>query len=570
MGDVLLGLASSSIGSRKLVVIKRLHAHLVDAPGMLEMFLDEARLATRLNHPHVVATHEVDQADGTHFIAMEYLVGQPLDQVLRACKDSGSRLPIDLATRIVRDALEGLEHVHQLRDFDGTPLEVVHRDISPHNIFISYDGTVKLIDFGVAKAVGNVVQTVTGVVKGKFPYMSPEQIQDEQLDSRVDLWAMGVVLYEALAGRRPFQSDTPAGLLKSVLLSGVPRLSDVAPGAPEQLAAVVRKSLDRDLDHRYRSAHEMGADLDAWMATEERVARRPEVRAFMTELFSSTMEGHRELIGRAVAGAVDESGKLELVGGRTVDAEGDGDRGRTDDREESRGPRGSMLPTKLEGIRTPPESTPSVAPPGRSSKRRAWLMGAGALGIVLGILMLWVALGGSLSVEGGGSGDVQAPTATGLDPEAEAESTVAENTTASAHTPPERAPEPQGMPVAPAGMQAAAEATAPEIPDDPPAAAVAPFRPSPAKRPRRRPRAPMTAMDPAPAVRGTGYLSLDSMPWANVSLGNQSLGSTPLLRRPLPEGNHVLTLDNPEEGLSMTYRVTVVAGETTTRRVGLR
>ncbi|MBW2465364.1 MAG: PEGA domain-containing protein [Deltaproteobacteria bacterium] len=278
------------------------------------------------------------------------------------------------------------------------------------------------------------------------------------------------------------------------------------------------------------------------------------------------MKGHRELIGRAVSGAIDESGKLELVGGRAAVVEDDGGRGHIDDPEERSGRRVGTAPTKAEGIRTPPESTLSVAPRSQSSGRRRWLMGAGALGIVLGALMFWGALGGSKSVEGSGSGDVQGPPANGLDIEAEAESTEAENTSASAQEP----QEPQGVPAEPAGLEAAAEAPAPEIAHAPPEAATAPFRPAPAKRPGRRPRAPMTAMDPAPAARGTGYLSLDSMPWANVSLGGQSLGSTPLLRRPLPEGNHVLTLDNPEEGLSMTYRVTVVAGETTTRRVGLR
>ena len=163
MAEVNLAVSEGKGGFRKLVVIKKLHRHLAMEPGFIEMFLDEARLAARLNHPHAVQTYEVGESDGNHFIAMEYLDGQGLERLLRMSGEREEVISVELAARMISDALDGLAYAHELTDFDGTALNVVHRDISPQNIFVTYNGMVKLLDFGIAKAATHVVETKTGV-----------------------------------------------------------------------------------------------------------------------------------------------------------------------------------------------------------------------------------------------------------------------------------------------------------------------------------------------------------------------------------------------------------------------
>ena len=200
MAEVYLALAPGPQGFQKLVVVKRLHMNMEDEPMLVAMFLDEARIAARLAHPNVVQTNDVGEHEGSHFIAMEYLEGQPFDRILKHAVRDGERLPMRLAARIIADALDGLHYAHEACDYDGTPLGVVHRDVSPHNLFVTYDGVVKLLDFGIAKATTQVVETRTGLVKGKFAYMAPEQARSAPADRRADVFAMGVVLWESIAG----------------------------------------------------------------------------------------------------------------------------------------------------------------------------------------------------------------------------------------------------------------------------------------------------------------------------------------------------------------------------------
>src|SRR4051794_26091703 len=173
MADVFLAVARGPIGFNKLLVVKRLKANLVDEPEYVAMLGDEARLAARLNHPNVVQTNEVGQEGDQYFIAMEYLDGQPLHRVLTR-SEKKERMPLAMHLRIVCDVLSGLHYAHELADFDGSPLNVVHRDVTPQNIFVTYDGQVKLVDFGIAKASGRDGETKTGIVKGKVTYMGPE------------------------------------------------------------------------------------------------------------------------------------------------------------------------------------------------------------------------------------------------------------------------------------------------------------------------------------------------------------------------------------------------------------
>ena len=202
MADVHLAVSvAEATRFQKLLVVKLLKPELGAEPEFIEMFLDEARLAARLNHPNVVHTLEVAQDRGRYFIAMEYLEGQPLNRILRSAEAMSG---LDMATRLtlLLRALAGLDYAHELVDYDGTPLNVVHRDVSPGNILVGYDGQIKITDFGIAKARDSTIETRVGVFKGKTSYMAPEQAKPGSVDRRADVYSAGVILWELIVGRR--------------------------------------------------------------------------------------------------------------------------------------------------------------------------------------------------------------------------------------------------------------------------------------------------------------------------------------------------------------------------------
>ena len=209
MADVFLAVQAGPAGSnfRKLSVIKRLRQNLVEEPEFVEMLIDEARIAARLNHPNVVQTNEVGEFGTQYFIAMEYLDGQPLHRIQRrsAQRVKDGKPPAlrpEHQIVILMDALAGLHHAHELADYDGSPLQIVHRDVTPQNIFVTYEGQVKVVDFGIAKAAGRASETRQGVVKGKIRYMAPEQAIGGTVDCRADTFAMGILLWEVVTGQR--------------------------------------------------------------------------------------------------------------------------------------------------------------------------------------------------------------------------------------------------------------------------------------------------------------------------------------------------------------------------------
>ncbi|MFZ5439423.1 MAG: serine/threonine protein kinase [Myxococcota bacterium] len=266
MGQVFLAESVGMAGFRKLVVIKQLRASLADQQDFLTMFLDEAKLAARLNHPNVVQTNEVGRDEaGNYFIAMEFLDGQPLNRIWRRRKErSEAALRFDL--HVISQILKGLEYAHQLADFDGKPLRVVHRDVSPHNLFVTYDGAVKLIDFGIAKVVDSSVETQEGIYRGKIRFASPEQIAGDKLDARTDLYSLGVVLWEALAGRGLWDGVSNVDIARRVVMGELPDLEEAAPSAPAELKRICRKALERSREARYATAAQMREELEAFIA----------------------------------------------------------------------------------------------------------------------------------------------------------------------------------------------------------------------------------------------------------------------------------------------------------------
>ena len=261
MAEVYLAVVQGPAGFNKLVVIKQIRPQLATDPEFLSMFLDEARLAARLSHPNVVQTNEVGQEGDRYFIAMEYLEGQPLNRVLhRIGRDGGLTLSMHL--RIIIDMLVGLHHAHELTDFDGTPLNVVHRDVTPHNVFVTYDGQVKVVDFGIAKAMNSSAETRLGVVKGKVAYMAPEQARGERVDRRADIFSAGVMLWEAATGRRLWKGIPDLTVLHRLINGDIPSPRDIDPEVPEGLEKIVMKSLALRREDRYSTTIELATALE--------------------------------------------------------------------------------------------------------------------------------------------------------------------------------------------------------------------------------------------------------------------------------------------------------------------
>jgi tRNA A-37 threonylcarbamoyl transferase component Bud32 len=288
MADVYLGAAQGPAGFNKLVVIKKLRNANED-PALVQMFFDEARLAARLNHPNIVQTYEVEEAPDGHMLVMEYLEGQSLRRFAKAYRARSSTFEPALAATLIAEALAGLHYVHEMRDYDGTPLDVVHRDVSPQNLFITYDGQVKVLDFGIAKGSLNVTDTQSGVLKGKVSYMAPEQASEDVVDRRADVFSAGVVLWELLTGEKLFKGDAVVAL-RSLASAPIEPPSTIAQGIPPELDAIVMKALARSPDGRFGTALAMSHSLSDWLLREGHVIRREDVAREMQQVFAGARE----------------------------------------------------------------------------------------------------------------------------------------------------------------------------------------------------------------------------------------------------------------------------------------
>ena len=293
MADVYLAVARGPLGFNKLVVLKRLRAHVHDEAKTLQMFLDEARLAARLNHPNIVDTYDVGRESGSYFIAMAYLDGQPLSRVLKAARRS--EVNPTIWVNIVAEALHGLHHAHELRDYDGKPLRIVHRDVSPHNIFVTYEAEVKVVDFGIAKATSNLSQTEAGLLKGKIGYMAPEQALEEEVDHRADIYSMGVVLWEALAGKKMLEGNVATAFGKLTQAEAV-RLLEVKPDVDPRLASIVDRALKKNPSDRFASAAEMREALTDYLRSVPNAATKADIARLMTTFFA----GQRAAVQREI------------------------------------------------------------------------------------------------------------------------------------------------------------------------------------------------------------------------------------------------------------------------------
>jgi serine/threonine-protein kinase len=322
MGVVYLAMVQGPGGFNKLVVVKELKPELVEEPAFLTMFLDEARLAARLSHPNIVQTNEVGNDGDRYFMAMDYLDGRGLDQIRRRSKVAGFGLSVPMHLRVVCDMLAGLDYAHRMTDFDGSPLNIVHRDVSPQNVFVTFDGQVKLLDFGIAKASDSMYETHAGVVKGKVSYMSPEQGRGWKVDARADVFSAGVMLWEALTGKRMREGKNEQEKLWALVSNEIPRASEIKPWVPPELDEICARAMAWNRDERYASAGAMQQDLERYLVSTGMNVTAREVGSCVSELFredrantNAVIEAH---IARLRGGTVREKLPIIDVASRSV------------------------------------------------------------------------------------------------------------------------------------------------------------------------------------------------------------------------------------------------------------
>lgn len=573
MADVFLSVARGQMGFNKLAVIKRLRQALAEETAFRNMFLDEARLAARLSHPNVVHTYEVGEQGGVYFIAMEYLEGQSLNKVLKEALRRRQVIEPEICVRIIADALAGLGHAHELRDYDGRPLRIIHRDVSPHNIFVTYDGHTKLVDFGIAKAALSSTETEVGVLKGKVAYMSPEQAMGQRIDCRSDLFAMGIVLWELIAQQRLMTGESAANTLHKLMNEPIPRLSHVLPGIDPTLDMLVAKALEKDPDARWQSAAEMRSALESWLASRPQPPRQEDVGRVMLDLFASVREEvHRQvqkhMMAITAAANTQELQALTAESLQRMAEAGANVSGQLLRLGISGSGSGSGVVANYGGLTTnppmhstfPPHAAPS---PPRSSSTLLVVIAVGCFALA-GLLILVLGLrdrklNGALL----GAPSVPATPTVPATPATPATNAAAPPSALPVESPPSLEVPP--APTAPIGASTPATPTSPSVPAPPSTSKVHQATPP-------RPQLPTKILvppPPPPPPEEPGFVTVTSYPWAKVTEGGRVVCPiTPCNKVQMSPGAHSLTFEKGEQpGQKQTVSVQVKSGETSTKAV---
>jgi len=291
MATIYLGRGRGEDGEEQLVALKVIRHDLRHDERFVTMFLDEAKILSRLWHPSIAATYGFGTDDEQHFIAMELLVGRTLRDVWDACKARKVSLRLDHAAWVAARIADALHHAHELTDEEGAPLNVVHRDVNPTNIFLTFEGEVKLFDFGLAKATGRRAKSTAGVVKGKLPYLSPEAIEQQPLDGRSDIYTLGTTLWELTTMRRLFKRDDDVETLMATRAGLVPDPRARLPEYPEALWKIIRRALARNPDERYQTAGELAHALDTFVEAQD---KGDDMASLTSEILDALFPGERE------------------------------------------------------------------------------------------------------------------------------------------------------------------------------------------------------------------------------------------------------------------------------------
>ena len=567
MAEVYLARQAGAAGFEKLVCLKRILPHLSRDRQFVEMFLNEARLAARLDHPNIVSIYDLGEANGNYFIAMEFIDGPSLRAVAKRARERGERLPIAEVVKIVSMAAAGLHHAHELADAGGRPLGLVHRDISPDNILVHRNGVAKVVDFGIAKAANSSGKTRTGALKGKVAYMPPEQLRGDPLDRRTDVFALGVVLYEMLAGQRPWEGDSDVSLIGRIMTEEPKPFATVRLDAPPGLIAVLDRALAKDREARYSSCHDLQADLEALLVSLGKTITAARISDF-AKAYEEPVSAPDESTGAAMQALETEmngTGPATAVPGR---------------RPPAREPRTTVL---------------APSPPNRNGFAYAAIafLCVAAIGGSGGYLVLQrgmlapepvpierdaprpaepAAERASAQVETAAVSTLTSPAAdAGPGPRETAAqaapSTVPPATDAGPSAPAVIAQStPVAAPVAaplPATAPKAAPIPAPPPPVAPPAAPT-PETPTPAPESRHavvaKPKRSVPPPAPPPPVLAQGELVLLIRPWAKVEVDGHDVGVTPLSGPlMLAAGEHTVRLVNADLGKDITRTVRITA-----------
>jgi serine/threonine-protein kinase len=511
MAEVWLARQEGPAGFAKEVVVKTILPQLAEDHSFIQMFLDEARLAARLNHPNVVQIYELGEEAGTYFLVMEYIRGRNLRAVQRRLRDRKEPFPPGILAHVLVGTCEGLHYAHEATDELGRPMHLVHRDISPDNVLLSVDGQAKVVDFGIAKAASATGTTRPGTLKGKFGYMSPEQALGRDLDRRADVYSLGVVLYELLAGTRPFHSNSELGLLNAIVHTTPPPIESLRPDLPEGLAKVVMRTLAKDREQRFSSAREVGLALDSWMR-QCAPTNVVDVAAFLERLF-----GAERTFSPVIPPRVPSRPGPASVGGRPAAPVA--------------APSPSSAPAALEAGPGPsperaaaaPAPAPAIPPPRPRSRWRLVV----SLAAMAGMAALGVGAWGGLR-----------PAELAPVP------------------PPPLAASPDAAAVLPDAATKALEAKPPEIAAPMPDAGDPPDAAAPAADRIHRPSvAPVVARQPK------GRIVFRVNPWAEVTVDGRKLGVTPLPPAEVAPGMHRVLLENGDLGVKRALSVEVRAGK---------
>jgi serine/threonine protein kinase len=364
-------------GFQKIVAIKRILPHFSDNEDFVTMFIDEAKLAAQLTHPNIVQIFDLGKAGSSYYIAMEYVNGRDLRTLLRKVREYRMPFPEQVAAFVVMRVAAALDYAHRKRGFDDKELKLVHRDISPQNVILSTEGSVKLVDFGIAKAASKASHTVAGALKGKLLYMSPEQATGQPLDNRSDLYSLGLVLFELLTGERCFQADSELGVLEKVRLGRISDLASLNPTVSRDIAAIVNKALQKGVDHRYPSARFMERDLRDYLQRQGNPITDHDVAEYMNTLLGGTRDQLEALITARFPVPTSltslTSGSHRLIGDLTVAL-----------------PPRPVAPSKVVASEDPP---PEPAPEAAAPLRPRWLLPVILTLAVILVIMLAVAHG---------------------------------------------------------------------------------------------------------------------------------------------------------------------------------
>jgi eukaryotic-like serine/threonine-protein kinase len=545
MGEVFLARQSGVAGFDRLVILKSLLPDLASQEDFVHQFLDEARVAATLNHPNIVSIYEVGLWNGTYFIAMEYIRGDNLARLQRVAERVKKRLPVDVAAYIVHDAAQALDHAHTATDLQGRALSIVHRDVSPQNIMVRTDGVTKVVDFGIAKAANRSSRTATGLLKGKVQYMAPEQVQGQDLDGRADQFALGVVLWEMVAGRKLFQGKNEIDILRAVIQAPIEPLTAVAPETPLALSQCVARMLERDREQRYSSLAEAAQDLKRFLEA-----------GGMKSAQENTSELVRDLLG-------------EEISAKTVDLTPSGANNFVINLSQSQ----------------PPSTSPTAAANAALLRRSSARLGVGA-----GALF-------ALALAGGTAAFLLSPAPEPLAPEPLSlpAPPMGGAPEAAVPTPPPVSPPRYMLETQPPGATVKEGArvlgltpldTDALAPDEEHQLVIdldgykeerrsVKLRPGETfrdnkltlKRKQSFERAPKGSERPPPttaptATAGTGLLTLDTKPWAKLYVDGKYVDTTPVNKVELAAGVHSIRLVNEGAGVDESRRITIKAGAT--------